>query len=60
MFLEAALAENRRIMARIDARLLKPTLMPVAATLLLAAIRMLPPRAGDRRRRLYSARRAAA
>jgi hypothetical protein len=43
-FLETALAENRRVMARLDPRLLKPTIMPVAATLLLAAIRMLPPR----------------
>jgi hypothetical protein len=44
MFLEAALAENRRMMARLDPRLLRPRLMPVAATLLLAGIRMLPPR----------------
>jgi hypothetical protein len=43
-FLETALAENNRVMARLDPRLLKPTIMPVAATLLLAAIRMLPPR----------------
>ncbi len=43
-FLETALAENQRVMARLDPRLLKPTIMPVAATLLLAAIRMLPPR----------------
>ncbi|MBV8581190.1 MAG: ferritin-like domain-containing protein [Candidatus Eremiobacteraeota bacterium] len=45
MFLEAALAENRRMMARLDPHLLKPTVMPVLATLLLAGIRMLPPRA---------------
>jgi hypothetical protein len=44
MFLEAALAENRRVMARLDRRLLKPTVMPALATLLLAGIRMLPPR----------------
>ena len=44
MFLEAALAENRRVMARIDARLLRPAVMPVLANVLLAAIRMLPPR----------------
>jgi hypothetical protein len=57
MFLEAALAENRRVMARLHPRLLKPTLMPVAATLLLAAIRMLPPRADAAA--LYRARMAA-
>jgi hypothetical protein len=44
MFLEAALAENRRVMARLDRRLLKPTVMPVLATALLLGIRMLPPR----------------
>jgi hypothetical protein len=44
MFLEAALAENRRVMARLDRRLLKPTIMPVVATALLLGIRMLPPR----------------
>ncbi len=57
MFLEAALAENRRMMARFDRRLLKPAIMPIAATLLLAGIRMLPPRAGAPD--LYAARRAA-
>ncbi|HEY0613276.1 MAG TPA: ferritin-like domain-containing protein [Candidatus Elarobacter sp.] len=44
MFLEAALAENRRVMAKLHPRLLRPTLMPVVATALLLAIRMLPPR----------------
>ncbi|MBV8368607.1 MAG: ferritin-like domain-containing protein [Candidatus Eremiobacteraeota bacterium] len=44
MFLEAALAENRRVMARLDRRLLKPTIMPAVATALLLGIRMLPPR----------------
>jgi hypothetical protein len=44
MFLETALAENRRMMARLDRRLLKPTLMPSIATALLLGIRMLPPR----------------
>jgi hypothetical protein len=44
MFLEAALAENRRMMARLDRRLVKPTLMPGIATALLLGIRMLPPR----------------
>lgn len=45
MFLTAALAENRRMMAKLDRRLIKPALMPTFATLLLLAIRMLPPRA---------------
>ncbi|BDE07239.1 hypothetical protein WPS_25150 [Vulcanimicrobium alpinum] len=45
MFLEAALAENRRHMARLDRRLIKPRLMPGLATALLLALRMLPPRA---------------
>ena len=44
-FLQTALAENRRMMARLDPRLPKPRVMPVLATLLLAGIRMLPPRA---------------
>jgi hypothetical protein len=44
MFLEAALAENRRVMEKIDRRLLRPTVMPVLATALLLGIRMLPPR----------------
>ncbi|HTD34750.1 MAG TPA: hypothetical protein VK665_13860 [Candidatus Elarobacter sp.] len=44
MFLEAALAENRRMMEKIDRRLLRPTVMPVLATALLLGIRMLPPR----------------
>jgi hypothetical protein len=44
MFLEAALAENRRVMARLHPDLLKPTVMPALATMLLAGIRMLPPR----------------
>ena len=43
-FLEAALAENRRMMERMDRRLLRPTVMPVLATALLLGIRMLPPR----------------
>jgi hypothetical protein len=43
-FLAAALAENRRMMAKLDARLPKPVAMPLLATLLLAGIRMLPPR----------------
>jgi len=44
MFLEAALAENRRMMEKLDRRLLRPTVMPVLATALLLGIRMLPPR----------------
>jgi len=44
MLLEAALAENRRVMARIDRRLLRPTVMPILATSLLLGLRMLPPR----------------
>lgn len=43
-FLEAALAENRRWMERFDRRLLRPGLVPLAATLLLVGLRMLPPR----------------
>ncbi len=43
-FLQAALAENRRVLARLDRRLLKPTLIPRIATALLLALRMLPPR----------------
>jgi hypothetical protein len=44
MFIESALAENRRMMARLDRRLIKPTVMPAIATALLLGIRMLPPR----------------
>jgi hypothetical protein len=44
MALEAAVAENRRQMARLDPRLIKPQLMPGIASVLLAALRMLPPR----------------
>lgn len=47
MFLEAALAENRRMMEKLDRRLLRPTVMPVLATALLLGIRMLPPRSAD-------------
>jgi hypothetical protein len=45
MFLQTALAENRRMMARLDRRLIKPKVMPTIATALLLGIRMLPPRA---------------
>ena len=44
MFLEAALAENRRHMAKFDKRLIRPRLMPTVATLALLGLRMLPPR----------------
>jgi hypothetical protein len=44
MFLHAALAENRRMLARLDPELIKPAIMPAIAMLLLAGIRMLPPR----------------
>jgi hypothetical protein len=44
MFIESALAENRRMMSRLDRRLIKPTVMPAIATALLLGIRMLPPR----------------
>ena len=44
MFIETALAENRRMMARLDRRLIKPAVMPAIATALLLGIRMLPPR----------------
>ena len=47
MFLETALAENRRVMARLNRRLIKPTIMPAIATALLLAIRMLPPRVAN-------------
>ncbi|HEX3468274.1 MAG TPA: hypothetical protein VHT05_09370 [Candidatus Elarobacter sp.] len=43
-FLESALAENRRMLGKLDPRLLKPQIMPGAATLLLMGIRLLPPR----------------
>jgi hypothetical protein len=44
-FLEAALAENHRLMQRFDVRLLRPRLVPALATAALVAIRLLPPRA---------------
>lgn len=43
-FLEMALAEERRHMERLDARLLKPRIVPVLATAALLGLRMLPPR----------------
>jgi hypothetical protein len=44
MFLEAALTENRRYMAQLDPRLIKPGLLPVLATVALVGLRALPPR----------------
>jgi hypothetical protein len=44
MFLEIALAENRRMMQRIDARLLRPRIIPALAMAALLGLRMLPPR----------------
>src|SRR5947209_5218995 len=44
MFLQAALRENRRMLARLHPDLIKPVIMPAIATALLLAIRMLPPR----------------
>lgn len=44
MFLVAALAENRRMFARLDARLVRPALVPALATAALIGIRLLPPR----------------
>jgi hypothetical protein len=44
MFLEVALAENGRMMARLDRRLLRPRIVPTLATAALLALRMLPPR----------------
>jgi hypothetical protein len=48
MFLQAALAENRRMLARLDPELIKPVIMPTIATALLIGIRMLPPRSALR------------
>jgi hypothetical protein len=46
LFLEAALAENRRLLGLLDRRLVKPGLLPALASLMLALLRALPPRAG--------------
>jgi hypothetical protein len=43
-FLENAVAEERRVMARIDRRLLRPRIVPFLATLAVLGLRMLPPR----------------
>jgi hypothetical protein len=44
IFLEVALAENRRMMDRLDPRLLRPRIVPTLATAAVLALRMLPPR----------------
>ena len=44
MFLEMALAEERKMMARIDRNLLRPRMIPILATAALLGLRMLPPR----------------
>jgi hypothetical protein len=44
MFLEAALAQNRRMLGLLDPRLIKPGLLPVLAATLLTLLRALPPR----------------
>jgi hypothetical protein len=46
MFLEAALAENRRLLGLVDRRLVKPSLLPALAATVLTLLRALPPRAG--------------
>ncbi len=43
-FLEAAIAENRRYMHRLDPLLIKPAFLPTLATLALLGLRALPPR----------------
>jgi hypothetical protein len=47
MFLEAALAENRRMLGLLDARLVKPSLLPGLAAALLTVLRALPPRRAE-------------
>ena len=44
-FIEHALAENRRMMGRLDPRLFKPRLIPTIGMIALLALRLLPPRA---------------
>jgi len=44
MFLEAALAENRRMLGLLDRRLVKPALLPTLAAAVLTVLRALPPR----------------
>jgi hypothetical protein len=44
MFLEAALAENRQMLGRLDRNLVKPGLLPALAAATLTGLRALPPR----------------
>lgn len=44
MFLEAALAENRRMLSLLDPRLIKPAMLPALAGAALTLLRALPPR----------------
>ncbi len=44
MFLEAALAQNRQFLNRLDQRLIKPALLPTLALAALTVLRALPPR----------------
>lgn len=44
-FLAVALAEERKMMARLDRRLLRPAIVPFLATTALLGLRLLPPRA---------------
>jgi hypothetical protein len=44
MFLEAALAENRRMLRVLDPRLIKPAMLPTLAGAALTLLRALPPR----------------
>jgi hypothetical protein len=51
MFLEAALAENRRMLGLLDRRLVKPALLPALAATALTLLRALPPRAAAAERK---------
>ena len=57
MFLQVALAEERAMMSRIDARLLRPQLVPFLATAALLGLRLLPPRPETSRASLNKLRR---
>jgi hypothetical protein len=49
-FLAAALSENRRVLARLDRYLIRPSLVPALAWVLLLGIRLLPPRKASPKR----------
>jgi hypothetical protein len=51
MFLEASLAENRRMLGQLDPRLVKPSLLPVLSTAMLTFLRALPPRSAPQANR---------